>query len=223
MPHIVEPIKEGWRLNIGVSYSCTNILKPPPRHVLPQPEGCTLKHIDGLLQPPHFVVLDPLKTCYKEVTAQPDIDILEDNIWPFNIFFRHRDEDLPNKILREAHTEKIKLWHFCNRTPTVVFTSLLCITDVRIPSPWTSGGSLPLPMHPRYLISVFARGKFFREAVLIINLDDLPSDINNIFLVCSLANIISCVLIWSSCFVVFARFRSARMSACGCNQYYRIS
>ena len=29
-------------------------------------------------------------------------------------------------------------------------------------------------MHPRYLIFVFASGKVFREAVLIINLDALP-------------------------------------------------
>ena len=63
--HIVEPIKEGWRLNIGVAYSCTNILKPLPQHVLRQPEGSSLKHIDSLLRPPHLVVLDTLKTCLK--------------------------------------------------------------------------------------------------------------------------------------------------------------
>ena len=74
--HIMEPIKEGWRLNIGVAYSCTNILKPLPRHVLQQPEGCSLKHIDSLLRPPYFVALNPLKTCLKEVTAQQDIEIL---------------------------------------------------------------------------------------------------------------------------------------------------
>ena len=76
LPHIVEPIKDGWRLNIGVAYSCSNILEPLPRHVLRQPEGRSLKHVDSLLQPPRFVLLDPLKTCHKEVTAQPDIEIL---------------------------------------------------------------------------------------------------------------------------------------------------
>ena len=76
LPHTVEPIKEGWRLNIGVAYSCTNIMKPPPQHVLRQPEGRALKHIDRIIRPPHFVVLNPLKTFHKEVTAQPDIEIL---------------------------------------------------------------------------------------------------------------------------------------------------
>ena len=47
--HIVEPIKEGWQLNINVAYICTNIMKPPPRHVLRQPEGRALEHIDKLL------------------------------------------------------------------------------------------------------------------------------------------------------------------------------
>ena len=109
MPHIVEPIKEGWRLNIGVVYSCANIMKPPPRHVLRQTEGRALEHVDRLLWPPHFVVLYPLKYYHKEVTTQPEIEILEGHMWPFNIFFLHRDDNLPNKILRESQPENIKL------------------------------------------------------------------------------------------------------------------
>ena len=132
LPHIVEPIKEVWRLNIGVAYSCTNILKTPTRHVLRQTEGRALKHIDRLLRPPYFVVLNPLKSCHKEVTAHPYIEILEGNMRSFNIFVCHRYDNLPDKILGEAHLENIKLQHFCNRTSTVVFTSPLGIMSLLV-------------------------------------------------------------------------------------------
>ena len=134
LPQILEPIKEGWQLNIGVAYSCTNILKPPPRHVLRQPEGRALEHTDQLLQPPHFFVINPLKTCHEEMTAQPDIEILEGRIRPFNIFFCHWDDNIPNKILRGAHPEKInpdisaielQLWFFRPPFASLMFGSPL--------------------------------------------------------------------------------------------------
>ena len=138
---------------------------------------------------------------------------------PINIPVRHREDNLPNVIIREAHLEQIKLRHFSYRTPTVVFPSPLCITDVQTPPPWTSGGGHPFPKHPPYLIFIFARGKFFREAVLILNLNAMPSELSNIFLVCSSDNIVACVLIWSSCFLVVVGLRSARKSVCGCNLF----
>ena len=114
---------------------------------------------------------------------------------PFNIFVCHWDDNLPNKIIRESHPENIKLQHFCDRTPTAVFPSPLCITDVRIPPPRTSGGGHPFSLYPWYLIFAFSRGKVLQEEVLILNLDALPSELRNIFLVCSSANIFACVLI----------------------------
>ena len=51
--------------NIGAAIQYTNIMKPPPRHVLRQPEGRALEHINRLLRPPHFFVLDPLKSRHK--------------------------------------------------------------------------------------------------------------------------------------------------------------
>ena len=101
----------------------------------------------------------------------------------------------------------------------MVFPSPLCITDVRISPPWKSGGGHPFPMNPRYLIFIFARRNVFREAVLITNLEALPSELSSIFLVFSLANIVACVLILSSFFLVVVGFRSVRMSACGCKRF----
>ena len=144
--------------------------------------------------------------------------VLKGYIRPFNIFVLHQDDSLSNKNIRKAHTEKIKLRHLYYQTPTVVFPYPFCITDVRIPPPWKSGGGHPFSMHPRYLIFVFARGKVFREVVIILILDALPLWLSNIFLVCSLANIIQCILVWSYCFLVVVGFRSTRMSACSCNQ-----
>ena len=83
----------------------------------------------------------------------------------------------------------------------------------------TSGGGHPLSLYPRYLIFAFSRGKVLQEEVLIINLDAFPSELSNIFLVCSLANILACVLILYSCFLVILGFKITRMSACGCNQF----
>ena len=60
------------------------------------------------------------------------------------------------------------------------FPSPLCITGVRIPPPWTSGGGHPFPW---YLIFVFSRRKVLQEAVLILNHNTLPSKLINIFLV----------------------------------------
>ena len=153
LPHIVEPIKKGWQLNIGVAYSCTNILKPLPWHVLRQPEGRAFKHINRLLRPPHFVVLNPLKSCLKEVTAHPDIEILEVRIRAFNIFVRHHYGNLQNKfsgkhIRKRSKSDiypiKLKLWFFHPPFASLMYESPLLWKVVAVtlssctPSIWFS-------------------------------------------------------------------------------------
>ena len=127
-------------------------------------------------------------------------------MWPFNIFVCQRDDNLPNKILREDHLENIKLRHFFGLTPSVVFPSPLFITGIRIPHPWTSGGGHPFPW---YLVLVFARGKVIQEAVLILNHNALPPKLINIFLVFSSSNIVALcshlILLLPGCFRVQER------------------
>ncbi len=111
-------------------------------HVFVEMKGGTIKHVDGLRQPPEITILDANKTQQKEDTSQPHIELLEVHRLAQSLVGLW-DDQINNSLLREAHAKELELVHVRNLVPSVMDKLAGLIKKVGVCTTATILGRLP--------------------------------------------------------------------------------